>query len=238
MEKLFLKIHNVKEEKLEIIFRGVNIEEFNINQTKEQLREKLNISLEKFVILTVSRIHPRKGIETVINALNSIIENDPKFPIKYFIIGEGKETEKLKNLVLNLKLESHVKFLGVLNDNLRNKYYKLSDLFILVPQIMKNSIEGFGIVYIEASYFRLPVIGSCSGGIKVAIVDGKTGFVIEPNNVLSLREKILLLYANKKLRSDMGKFGHNRVVKDFNWNNNALIYKNLLKNTIKEYLSK
>ncbi len=237
MKRLFLKIHKINKKRIEIIFRAVNIEKVYIKETKFELRNSLNINLDDFIILTVSRIHPRKGIRTVISALNSIIDENPKFPIKYYIIGDGKETEKLKNIVLNLKLENYVKFLGSVNDIIRNKYYKLSDLFILIPEIKKDSIEGFGIVYIEANYFKLPVIGSSSGGIKSAIIDNKTGFIIEPKDVINLKEKILYLYNNKKFRDEIGEYGYNRVKELFNWNKNAIIYRNILKKTVIEYFN-
>ncbi len=242
MKRLFLKIHNVKDEKLEIIFRGVNIEKVIIRESKEQLRDKLNIPQKDFIILTVSRLHYRKGIKTIINALKQIIDENPKVPIKYYIIGTGPEEESLKNLVLELKLEKYIKLLGRINDNLRNKYYKLSDLFILVPELKRDrilpkniSIEGFGIIYLEANYFKLPVIGSLSGGIKKAIKDGKTGYLINPNDEIGLKEKIMLLFNNEKMRNDLGNFGHERVIEFFNWDNIALDYQKILNHIIKEY---
>ena len=80
----------------------------------------------------------------------------------------------------------------------------------------KESIEGFGIVFLEASYYELPVIGSFSGGIVEAIVNNKTGFLIKPNNLDDLVEKILYLYNNPEIRAKMGRDGHNRVVQEFN----------------------
>ncbi|MFX1258416.1 MAG: glycosyltransferase family 4 protein [Promethearchaeota archaeon] len=235
MKKFFLNIHNVKEQKLEIVFRGVNIENIAIMQTKEQLRDKYNIHLDEFIILTVSRIHYRKGIENVISALKDILDENPSLPIKYYIIGEGTEKKSLERLVKSLKLEKKIRFLGSLDDDIRNQYYKISDLFILVPMIKRNSIEGFGIVYIEANYFKLPVIGARSGGVKIAIEDGKTGYLVNPNDKKELKEKIMLIINDNNLRLKLGEYGHQRVKELFDWEKIAIVYRKVLQNTIKEF---
>lgn len=238
MKKLFQNIHSVKEKKLEIVFRGVNIENATIKQTREQLREKFNIRPDEFIILTVSRIHHRKGIETVISTLKAILDENSSLPVKYLIIGGGSKKKSLEKLVKELKLEHNVSFLGSLDDKLRNQYYKISDLFILVPNIKKNSIEGFGIVFIEANYFKLPVIGTRSGGVKTSIEDGKTGYLVDPDDKKELKEKIMLLINDKNLRHKMGEFGHQRVKEQFDWEKIALLYRKVLQNTIKEFSSK
>jgi len=158
--------------------------------------------------------------------------------LKYFLIGEGPETPILKELTNQLKLDKEVIFLGACDTVTRNMYYKLSDLFILIPKIDKSSIEGFGIVYIEANSFSLPVIGSFSGGIREAIINGKTGFLVKSNNEEDLRDKILLLFNNEKMRSDLGNYGYERVKNLYNWENIAKIYQKMLRSTIKQYRDK
>ncbi|MBD3341107.1 MAG: glycosyltransferase, partial [Candidatus Lokiarchaeota archaeon] len=182
MKELFLKVHEVEKEKVKIIYRGVNLESIKVDMDKQKLREKHKIDQRDFIILTVSRIYFRKGIDTIIRTVSNIIEENQHLLFKYYIIGEGKEKKRLENLVKELNLEKYVYFLGAKDNKIRNEYYKLSDLFILVPEIKKNSIEGFGIVYIEANYFNLPVIGSRSGGVKIAIEDEKSGYLVEPSN--------------------------------------------------------
>ena len=238
MKDLFLKIYKVNTNKIRIIHLGVDIENSYVEESISELREKFNINERDFILLTVSRFYPRKGFETILNALNHIINENKGISIKYLIIGGGEEQRNIELQIKKLNLENHVTLLGSLDDNLKNQYYKLSDLFVLVPEISKESIEGFGIVYIEANYFKLPVIGSLSGGVKMAIIEGKTGFLIKPKDDLTLKKKIMLLYQNKQLRHDLGVNGHERVVEFFNWKKNALIYRNILKNTINEYSSK
>ena len=125
--------------------------------------------------------------------------------------------------------------MGPVDDYTKNQFYKLSNVFVLVPEISKNSIEGFGIVYIEANFFQLPVIGSRSGGVRIAIENGKNGFLINPKDVMNLKDLIMKLYENDQLCKKLGANGHDRVKDLFNWSKNALTYRELLKNTIKEF---
>ncbi|MHA1273758.1 MAG: glycosyltransferase family 4 protein [Promethearchaeota archaeon] len=233
MKNLLSKIHNVKNEKLKVIHLGVNTEQCNVPQTKEELRKKLKIPENVFIIITVSRFYPRKGFETVLKAINLIIKENPNINLKYYIIGSGEEQEKIQKLIEKLKLQKYVKMLGFIDDNLKNQYYKLSDVFVLVPEIKKDSIEGFGIVYIEANFFKLPTIGTASGGVRIAVEDGKTGFLIKPGDYHELKNKILQLYNNPELRKQLGESGYKRVLEQFTWDKNIIDYHNVLNELIK-----
>ena len=235
MKNLFLKVYEVNPNKIRIIHLGVDIENSEVKESITELRDKFGFSQKDYILISVSRFYPRKGFETILKALKQIINEKENISIKYLIIGSGEEQKNLELLISQLKLENYVTILGKVDDNLKNQFYKLSDLFILVPELSKDSIEGFGIVFIEANFFKLPVIGSLSGGVKIAIEEGKTGFLIKPKDDLSLKKKIMLIYNNKQLQHELGAYGHERVVESFNWKKNALIYWKVLKTTLKEY---
>ena len=235
MKNLFLKIFSVNPNKIKIIHLGVDIKNSEVKESVSFLREQFGYNQRDFILLTVSRFYPRKGFETVLKALHLILKENKDILIKYLIIGEGEDKKRIKLLIKQLNLEENVILLGAVDDNLKNQYYKLSDLFVLVPEIKEDSIEGFGIVYIEANYFKLPVIGSYSGGIKMAIIDNKTGYLIKPKDELELKDKIMLLFNNKELCRDLGEYGHKRVLKLFDWEKNALVYQQVLNEAIKEY---
>ena len=234
MKRLFKKIHNIDDSKINIINLGIDENKLELKETKLELRNNLNISPKSFIILTVSRLYPRKGFQTVLESLRLIINTKKDIPIKYIIIGSGEELNAIKVSISNLNLENYVELLGTVDDNVRNKYYKLSDLFVLIPEVKEESIEGFGIVYLEANYFKIPVIGSSTGGVRVAILNEKNGLLVSPGDVNDLKEKILFLYDNEKTRKEMGEFGFKRTLESFNWKNNILIYQKLLKRLIKK----
>ncbi|MFX1420592.1 MAG: glycosyltransferase family 4 protein [Promethearchaeota archaeon] len=222
MKKYIMRTHQLHDNQIEVINRGINLEESKVVESKEQLRKEFNIPKDAFVILSVGRHNSRKKFDLVIKAISKIKKLKPSISLRYYLIGEGKETANLKNITTELGLEKEVKFLGSCDNKLRNKFYKLSDLFIM-PSITRGvDIEGFGIVFLEANYYKLPVIGTSTGGITEAIIDGETGLLIEPNNLNSLNDKIIKLLENKDLRDIMGEKGYRRVIKDFSWD--ELVY--------------
>ncbi len=235
MRKLFLKIYDVNPDNINVIHLGVNIEESQVKESIIDLRKKFNISSDDFIILTVSRFYPRKGFETVLKAIKLIKDEYRDIKIKYCIIGGGEEEKRIKKLIKTLELNDNVRLLGPVDDITKNQFYKLSNVFVLVPEISKNSIEGFGIVYTEANFFHLPVIGSRSGGVRIAIENGKNGFLIDPKDAENLKILIMKLYENEQLRKKLGTYGHERVKDLFNWSKNALKYRELLIKIYKEF---
>ena len=214
---LIKQIHQLDDSQLELISYGLTLEDYTVNVPKEKIRDDYNISQETFVILSVGRHVPRKNFDIVIQAVKEIKEVNPEFKIKYYLIGDGPETPKLKKLSKDLGIENQVIFLGECEERERNKFYKSSDVFIMPSVKKKESVEGFGLVFLEANLFKVPVIGTLSGGIKEAIIHEKTGFLIEPDDKNSLVEKISFLYNNKEKKIEMGEYGHKRVISSFNW---------------------
>ena len=127
-------------------------------------------------------------------------------------------------------LEDDVIFLGKCDTLTRNKFYKLSDLFLMPSAREKNSIEGFGVVYLEANYYKVPVIGSKIMGVSESIINGETGFLVKPNNLEDLVEKIVYLYENETVRKSMGEKGYKRVIEKYNWENIINDYIDFFKN--------
>jgi glycosyltransferase involved in cell wall biosynthesis len=224
IKNLIKQTHNLDERKLIIIPYGLTINDYELATTKEKIREEFNISPDVFIILSVGRHVPRKNFELVIQAVKDIKDLNPEYKIKYYLIGQGSETPKLKTLSKDLGIENDVFFLGSCEESTRNKFYKISDVFVMPSIKIKESVEGFGLVFLEANLFKIPVIGTLSGGIKEAILDGKTGFLIEQGDKGCLVEKISFLYNNKKKSEEMGEFGQKRVFSSFNWDKIILLY--------------
>lgn len=217
MKQIIKKMHHLNDNILSIINLGIDPRELLIEKSKEELRAELNVPIDKFIIISVGRHNPRKRFDLVIEAINRIRTSYPNLNLKYLLIGEGEKTEYLKTLTKSLNLEQYIEFLGPCDNERRNKFYKLSDLFIMPSSTKKSNIEGFGIVFLEANFFKLPVIGTKVGGISEAIIDQKTGFLIKPNDLDDLIHKIMLLYNNPQKRINMGEYGYHRVIESFVW---------------------
>lgn len=209
---------NAKNSKLVVINNGIDPEWLKPDIGSDKLRKKLGLD-NKIVLLSVASLVPKKGIDIIINVLPKIIKEFPN--LMYFIIGNGPEKENLANLTGKLDLEKNVKFLGIKTGSELANYYNICDIFILMSRDLKYTIESFGIVYIEAAYFGKPVIAGLSGGTEDAVIDGKTGFLVNPDDAENLVKKLALLIKNKKLREKFGKAGKKRVINGFLWKHNV-----------------
>jgi len=233
-KNLIKKIHHLNDHQVQVIYVGVNLDELVIKDTKEDLRRRYNISLESKLLLSVGRHVKRKNFSLVIRALEEIKKFSPNLKIRYYLVGEGPETKNLKNLVDKLNLEHYVQFLGSCDLETRNKFYKMSDIFLMPSITTKKDIEGFGIVFLEANYFKVPAIGTKAGGIVEAIIDNETGLLINSNDLNELIEKILFLLDNEKIRKDFGENGYKRVVEEFQWKNIVNDYIALFEDMLRE----
>ena len=124
----------------------------------------------------------------------------------------------LKNLAKN---NSHVKFLGAIDDAEKDLWLKNCDIFIMPSRDINGDVEGFGIVYLEAALAGKPVIAGRSGGVSDAVVDYETGILVEPDNVDSIEDAIQELYRNFDLRQELGDNAMKRAISSFSWKGQA-----------------
>jgi phosphatidylinositol alpha-1,6-mannosyltransferase len=177
-------------------------------------KEKLSLGNKK-IILSVGRLIKRKGQDRVIKVMPSLITEFPD--LKYLIVGDGKEKERLNGLIQKNSLSKNVEILDKVEDKELPLFYSACDLFILPCKFIRpNDIEGFGIVFIEAGLYGKPVIGGNTGGVNEAIVDSKTGFLIDPNSEKQIMDKIKLLLKDASLRKLLGLNGEIRAKNLFN----------------------
>lgn len=218
IKKLVLSKYDMKNKRFALIPDAILEKDYALNQSKEELRSELQIPANQFAITSIGNLVKRKNFDNVIKAVCKLKKTekiDIDRPIHVFIIGDGAELGKIKALTNRLQMNDDVSFLGNISNELRNKYLKASDLFVMTPFDMPNSIEGFGIVYIEASYYQVPSIGSNSGGVPEAIIDGITGFIVKQKNSEELAKKIQVLYSDENLRQELGNKGRERILNKF-----------------------
>ena len=208
---------------IKIIHPGIDVYDDFI--TDEDKINVANIIGKKSpVITTLARVEERKGHVFILNALPKIKE---KFPnVLYLIAGKGPYLENIKKITKEMNLEANVKFLGWITEPEKSLILKLSDLFVMTPTTVRESVEGFGMAYIDASFHGVASIGSDSGGVSDAILDNKTGIICESGNQKMITEKILLLLENKKLRENMGANGKLRANENYAWDKKVIEYLN------------
>lgn len=201
-----------------VVCPAIDTEQFHRSLTQESARAELGLSLNKRVIITVARLDPIKGHETVIRALSKLHISELS-QITYLIVGKGEMRERLERLAKNLDVANHVCFAGFVSDADLPKWYAASDLFVL-PSIVDpegRRMEGFGMALAEAQAAGLPVIGTRSGGIPDAVHENEGGWLIEEGDFYALAELLKkLVYDPNELR-EQGKKGLERIRSDHNW---------------------
>lgn len=181
----------------------------------------------QITLLTVARLVPRKGIDNVIRVLPDLIESYPK--LNYRVIGDGDDMSRLKNIARKNEVCDSVHFYGYISDDELYRQYNDSDIFVMPNRQVGNSIEGFGIVFLEANCTGLPVIGGHEGGSKDAIINGETGILVDPNDLSTIEQSIRSLINDPELRESLGEKGRERVLNNFLWDHIAEDFVNILK---------
>ena len=146
------------------------------------------------IFLTISRLVKRKNIHHVLLALKKLKNEGLEF--QYYIAGKGPEKETLMHLVEILSLSQEVQVLGAISEKEKAELYMSSDYFLLpsVYDRTDGSIEGYGIVFIEANAHGLPVISGNTGGMTEAVKDGMTGYQCD-GTVEDIAQKIRTMLA-------------------------------------------
>lgn len=199
---------------------GVDHERFNPGNREQGLQLKRELGLEgRPVIVCVSRLIPRKGQDSLINALPVIRAQVPDAAL--LIVGGGSYRGELEKLVASTGQSRDVVITGPVPGGELPYYYAAGDVFAM-PCRTRNrgwDVEGLGIVYLEASATGLPVVAGQSGGASDAVIDGHTGYVIDGRSINNIADRIVELLNDPKLATRMGVSGRKWIETDWSWSN-------------------
>lgn len=158
---------------------GLDTEKFVKPIRRNEKRSELGIPENVFLLLSVGELKPHKNHKVIIEALSQINADN----VFYAICGKGELLYYLKKLANDVGLQEKVKFLGYRQDI--NEIMGCADAFAF-PSVR----EGLGLASLEAMSAGLPVIGTDTRGIRDYVIDGETGYLIQPNDVKSTVEAI------------------------------------------------
>jgi glycosyltransferase involved in cell wall biosynthesis len=175
---------------------------------------------DKIRVLTLARVHPRKGQLDTAQAL-ALLPPELRSRIIYTIGGKG-DVEYLRRVEQTCH-NAGVAFdyLGEITDTLACTYQQC-DIFAMTSRTLLKSVEGFGITYLEAGFHGKPVVGYRSGGAAEAVVDGETGLLVEEGDVASLAKAFQQLVTDPALRQRLGEGGRRHTAR-FSWDTTARI---------------
>jgi glycosyltransferase involved in cell wall biosynthesis len=206
---------NIPSSKIAVLTPGVNTLRFNPNLNAEKILKRHNLS-DKIVLLTVSRLDANKGIDKMINLMPEIQKKYPN--VVYMIVGKGPDEQYLKKLAKQ-RSKKNIIFVGEVSDEELLLYYASCDVFILLTKEVpsKGFVEGFGIVFLEASACGKPIVAGKAGGSEEAVKDKITGLVVDPLNDKEILSSIEKLLEDRTVRKKLGSSGRRRVENEFTW---------------------
>ena len=210
-KNLLLKQNICSENQIQVINNGVNIEKFSLNSSSSR-QEKTYPQL-----LTVARLSPHKGIDQILYALPTLSESFPD--IHYSIAGTGPDRTRLEKIVSDLSLHDSVSFLGKVDSIDLPNLYASSDLFVLLSRQEDLHVEGFGLVFLEAAITKTPSLGGNSGGIPDAIIEGKTGWLVDPTDQVKIVSLLTQLLHKPEELKEMGDQAYTHTIKYRSWTN-------------------
>ena len=207
------KISNQPQKFLQIA-PGIDTEHFAPKSARGDLIEKYRLDGRR-VIVSVGRLVHRKGQDELVKAMPKILEQFPDAILLF--VGEGPIKQMLFNSAKQLGVLPKVVFAGRVSHHDLPDYICLGEIFAMPVRSRFSGleVEGLGIVYLEASACGLPVIVGNSGGAVDAVLDQKTGLLVDGTKSDQIADAICELLANPERAKQMGAAGRDWVIN--NW---------------------
>ncbi|MFD9815929.1 glycosyltransferase family 4 protein [Streptomyces sp. NPDC059080] len=206
---------------------GVDEKTFHPGSGGDEIRARLGLT-DRPVVVCVSRLVPRKGQDTLIEAMPAITAAVPDAVL--LIVGGGPYEKELRALAERTGVAESVRFTGAVPWEELPAHHGAGDVFAMPCRTRRGGldVEGLGIVYLEASATGLPVVAGDSGGAPDAVLDGETGWVVPGGSPQATAERVVALLHDPELRRRMGERGRAWVEEKWRWDLLAERLKELL----------
>jgi phosphatidylinositol alpha-1,6-mannosyltransferase len=177
-------------------------------------RRTFDLPVDAPVVVSISRLVPRKGFDTLVRAAARLRHRHPDLVVA--IAGAGRDRARLEQLAR--ECGAPVRFLGRVPDEQLPALYGCADVFAMLCRTrwMGLEQEGFGIVFVEAAACGVAQVAGASGGAPEAVLHGETGLVVdEPGDPAAVADAIGALLADPARRAAMGAAARRRAVEEF-----------------------
>lgn len=195
---------------------GIDVNHFSPQGGLSSLRSTLGLDGKK-VVVSVGRLVKRKGQDRLIEALPLIRRAIPNAHL--LLVGQGSYGDYLKKLAQRRGVTDAVTFVGRVRFADLPKYFCAGDVFAMPSRsrFAGLEVEGLGIVYLEASSCGLAVVAGNSGGAPDAVIEGKTGTVVDGNDLQEIAHAIVELLADPVTAKEMGAHGREWALSKWSW---------------------
>ncbi|MDR5744533.1 glycosyltransferase family 1 protein [Caballeronia sp. LZ029] len=222
-ESDLLHLYSADPARIDLVPCGFDRVEFHPME-KAIARERLGWPQDRFIVLQLGRMVPRKGVDNVVRALSVCRAEHGESAELYVVGGNSDEANeiatpeivRLRGIAREVGVEDHVHFAGRHGRAELKHFYNAADVFVTTPWY-----EPFGITPLEAMACGRPVIGADVGGIRYSVAHGETGLLVPPKDPAALGHAIAMLKRNPMLGRRMGEAGLARANAMFTWSSVA-----------------
>ena len=190
-QQYLIDTYNIPADKIELIYQGTDVERFQSTEAgKRETRNRYPLPADASPILaSVGSFEHRKGHPTLFEAISRLVTGSlPN--VHLMMVGDGPDEQALKDQINELNIEQHVTFYPFTSEP--QYVFERADITVL-PSLYK---EGLPNVLLESMSMGVPVVSSNLGGVPEIVIDGKTGFMVEPGNEEQLAEAIQKLWSD------------------------------------------
>jgi phosphatidylinositol alpha-1,6-mannosyltransferase len=201
-----------------VIPPGVDIDRFVVFGSDERAsaRSEFGLPPDALVVVSVSRLVPRKGMDVLIDVVARLRRTRPN--LELVIAGHGRDATRLSARIR--RSGAPARLLGAVGDDALPRLYGCADVFAMMcrDRWLGLEREGFGIVFLEAAACGVPQVGGESGGAGEAIEDGKTGIVVHrPRSHAAVAAALIPLLDDPALRCQMGRRSRERAEREYSY---------------------
>jgi phosphatidylinositol alpha-1,6-mannosyltransferase len=197
---------------------GVDVDRFRPLPPDEKARARVALGLpaEGPLVVSISRLVPRKGMDVLVRAAARLRHEHPGLVVA--IAGNGRDRPRLERLIA--ETGAPVRLLGRVDDDVLPALYGCGDVFAMLCRTRWAGLEqeGFGIVFVEAAAAGVAQVAGASGGAAEAVAHGETGLVVDhPDDPAAVAQAIGGLLADPGRRAAMGAAARRRAQVEFSY---------------------
>jgi glycosyltransferase involved in cell wall biosynthesis len=200
--RYMIREKGIDAQRVEAIPSGIDLERFNPELNQEDIRGELGLARNTLVFGSASVFRKKKGYHFLLEAVPQILSAYPA--AKLLLVGGGPQEDNLRGLIRELGIQEAVILPGFRNDMPR--VLNTMDVFVF-PTLE----EAFPNAVMEALAMKRAVVASRVGGVPDIILDGETGYLVEPGDPAAIAAKVSFLFQNKGLRQRLGERGRKFV---------------------------
>jgi glycosyltransferase involved in cell wall biosynthesis len=197
------------ESKISVIPNGVDVTKFSFSFNYWEARNRFARESET-ILLFVGRLVPEKGLDTLINALPTILSNGVN--VKLVVVGEGPQKEMYQGMASDYGLREKIFFAGHVDDWTLRALYRIADVTV-VP----SKFEPFGIVALEAMAAHCPLVATATGGLNEIVDDGGTGLKVRVDDPNALAGAILRIVRDAGFKNYLVENAYRKSLWNYNW---------------------